>query len=704
VGENKTIEKRKNNLFLKKNKKSVNLMKNTSLNKFFMTMKTCRIQALSPQLINQIAAGEVVERPASVIKELVENALDAAASTIQITLRQGGHTLIQIEDDGCGMTLAELKMCFQRHTTSKLDHGDLFNINTFGFRGEALAAICSIARVSIVSAVHDAEHAWKLEIEAGELISIQPAPFKPGTTIEVKDLFFATPARLKFLRSAPVEQSHIVHLVEKMALCHPDKSFSLTTDTKKRSFPAVSNHLTRIQSVMGQDFVQNSIVLEAFHEGYELRGYISLPTLNRANASQQFFFVNQRFVKDKVFSMCLRQAFIDLIPKERHPCAVLFLQMPVNDLDVNVHPAKTEVRFRDLIFIRHFLLGYLKKSLFDYGHHAVIKPLHSLDRFNKEKRLENDSSWPDSLNSAEESQQTDRLGSSAYSIGEKKTQSNHLQKILKVTSQQLLPEGEEKQIRFSATATTTAEKDFPEFSEEKTRHQTLLDFPHFSEKKQSYSESKEPQKLDQENLALFSERKTALDLGRPLGQVHQKYIISEGPKGLFIIDPHAAHERILYEKMKQEWGHPAAQKLFFAEKIPFENQSLALFKQHQNQLSSMGIHIEIHEECVEVLSAPALLNQENLSLILKDFLCVLQENAENTAQAADDYWLLLRNRILGNLACRKSVFLGQRLSIDEMSFLLRQIEQTPHSAQCNHGRPVYREISLKELGSLFERS
>lgn len=585
------------------------------------------IRHLDPQLINQIAAGEVVERPASVVKELVENAIDAGATHISVCFRQGGQSLIRIEDNGCGMSDEDLILAVQRHTTSKLSEG-LGAISTFGFRGEALAAIASISRMTLSSRTQGQSHGWAISLEGGELIEKKPTSLDIGTVVEVKDLFFATPARLKFMRTPPVEQAHILDVLDKIALAYPHINLTVSYETKKKSYH--SGMEARLQDVLGADFISHSFYIQEEKNGYCLEGYLGLPTYHRASGNAQFFFVNHRPVKDKTLASCLRQAFADVTPRDRYPMGVLFLTLPLEEIDVNVHPAKTEVRFLDMRFLHGFVLSALKQGIFLHGGHIQYTPFPKVG-----------------------------------------------------------VQGEETS---SPTPAITTSLSIP--TPLPSRHslgfqikEPLLNFQRAVMKEDSYSA--EPRPVHKE-----------LDLGQAIGQIKQSYIVACNSQGLVLVDPHAAHERIVYEKMKEEWGasigtiHPFLISLRISLTLKEKDQ----LSHHQKALEQLGFHYKIKEDECHLQAIPEIFKAYDPGELLKDLVSLVQDGMD--PGLIIERW---RNHMMANWACRQSIKLGQTLSLSEMNALLREIEKTPRSAQCNHGRHVYKEFSLNELSRLFDR-
>ncbi|OJU73246.1 MAG: hypothetical protein BGO07_03715 [Alphaproteobacteria bacterium 40-19] len=612
------------------------------------------IQILSPQLINQIAAGEVVERPASVVKELLENALDAGAKTIHLSLRNGGQSLIRVQDDGVGMNEQDLKLSVQRHATSKLPSADLWNIQTFGFRGEALAAISSIARLSITSRCAQQDHGWTFSLEAGQESCWTPSPCAVGTVIEVKDLFFATPARLKFMRSPLYEQEAVWGVVEKMMLAHPEVSFYINISVSNpKVFPATSL-IHRIQDVLKKDFLAHSFEINESLKDYTLTGWVGLPSFNRYTSDHIFLFVNKRPVRDKLLLASFRQGFSDLLPKDRHPCGVLFLSLPYHEVDVNVHPAKTEVRFKDPSLVRQFLISSLKKGLMCQGQRIVHQPLEP------ETTLKPSFTPPPAY------------PSSSF------TGFHSLPSSFSLPPLQETDGWKGQEISGSS---------FSSYPIDHERSSSL-----FEEKiSQGKTEAKTPLDLGR------------LDLGRPLGQIHRRYIICENAQGLICVDPHGAHERLLYEEMKKKWVlgdsvlllHPIDLKITFSQKT--------LLQRLQAQLKVLGVFYDIQEEQVSLKGIPCIFESQDPAFFAQEFIASLQEIPGPTEGLEQENLEILKNKVLGHWACKRALFLGTQLTLEEMDSLLRQMEACPVSGYCNHGRRVYYQLSIQELSKLFDR-
>jgi DNA mismatch repair protein MutL len=580
-----------------------------------------KIRKLEAHLVNQIAAGEVIERPASAVKELVENALDAESTAITIQLRDGGRSLIAISDNGLGMSREDLELAIERHATSKLPSSDLFNIKTLGFRGEALPSIGSVSRLHITSRVQGCEDAWLLKVEGGEKKAPIPASLSQGTYIEVKDLFYATPARLKFLKSSSTELSYAVDLLNRLAMSHHHVAFKLIADQRTVfDYKRCESLKERLTQVMGTDFSLNALPLEMNRGAIDLKGFISLPTLNRASSSHQFLFVNGRPVKDKLLHGAIRAAYQDFLASDRYPLLALFLELPCEEVDVNVHPAKTEVRFRDSGLIRGTLVSALKQTL------------------------------------AASSQKT---------------------------------------------ATTVSYKAFQAFRPEPVRQPSLTSY--LPPSPAPYKSTPRLEESITPPYSITSEHPTDAPMDcPPLGfakaQLHETYILAQTNEGLIIVDQHAAHERLVYERLKAEVGQIKRQPLLIPEVIELEETALNRVKGIQRDLLSFGLVIEpFGEKAILVREIPALLGEINLQALMLDLADEIQELGNP---------LSLKERlaeILSTCACHNSIRAGRKLTLEEMNALLRQMEQTAHSGQCNHGRPTYVELKRADMEKLFGR-
>ena len=609
------------------------------------------IRRLPPGTVNQIAAGEVVERPASALKELIENALDAGATRIDVTMEAGGRGLIRVADDGCGMGRDELPIALERHATSKLspdDAGDydLLDIRSMGFRGEALPSIASVARFSVTSRQAEAD-GWTLRCDAGVLRPPAPAPFPgTGTVVEVRDLFYATPARLGFLKSERAETTACLDVVKRLAMARPDVAFGVTSDGRKRaSYPAEppgeDGHLARLAAIMGPEFGRNAVPLDAERDGAVLSGFAGLPTFNRGLPDRQYLFVNGRPVRDKLVVGAVRGAYADFLARDRHPMVALFLALPATAVDVNVHPAKTEVRFRDAGTVRGLIVSGLRAALAEAGHRASTTVASAALGA---ARPEGAAQFPS--HAARQPQAVDR--------------------------------------RWVAPRASRAEL------AEAAAFYAPLD-PGLGPTARA-EPAAEPDAAPAAT--------PAYPLGTARAQLHETYIVSQTGDGLVIVDQHAAHERLVYERMKaaMEGRGVARQALLIPEVVDLPADEAEAVCQRTGELAEMGLVIEpFGETAVLVRETPALLGQCDAAGLVRDI-------AEDLTGL--DETLALKERlgeVCGNMACRGSVRAGRRLTGEEMNALLRQMEATPHSGQCNHGRPTYVELKLADVERLFGR-
>ncbi len=595
------------------------------------------IRHLPEHLVNQIAAGEVVERPASVVKELVENALDAQATSILIDLRDGGKSFISVRDNGKGMDATDLQNCIQRHATSKLSDDNLFAISHLGFRGEALPSIASVSSMEITSRTADSEHALKISIENGISTNLLPTAGDIGTSVTVRNLFHLIPARLKFLKGTNTEYAVTKDILYRLAMAHPTVSFRLTHNGvvifNYQTPPLLGQQAQdqRMRDVMGDDFVENSLPLSAMRENYHLYGRIGLPTYSSGTAQDQFLFVNQRPVKDRSLLGALRAAYNDVMPRDRYPSAVLFLTLPPDQVDVNVHPAKTEVRFQDQAAIRGLIVSSILHCL-----KSNALPVNQ------------------NLNTA---------------LFEKFTPSAPQNFLNSPNS--LNPNG--------GAATYFYEPD------NNYQHRTL-NMP----TAQSYQINDNGES-----------EKQLWPLGAARAQIHENYIISQTSDGIVIVDQHAAHERLVYEAFKAQIykGKIESQSFLTPEIINLDEAECKLILEKQEFFVQCGFHISsFGADAIAVNSLPLLLvGRCDLAKLFQDILSALHEQKPITH--VEDKM----NEVLSRMACHGSVRSGRRLSIEEMNALLRQMESTPLAAQCNHGRPTFITLSLKEIEKLFGR-
>ena len=602
-----------------------------------------RICQLDEAAINRIAAGEVVERPASAVKELVENALDARAKRIIIDIAGGGKTLIRVRDDGCGMSPDDLPLALARHATSKIDGSDLFNIQSFGFRGEALPSLGAVGRLTMTSRAAGFD-AFEISVCGGEVSPIKPAALASGTRVELRDLFFATPARLKFMRTERTETQSIVDVVKRLAMACPYVGFELNevSGDKSRMLLQVSAETgalldalrDRLARILGQAFSQNAVLVTAQRDGFDLSGYAALPTFSRGAGVMQYLFVNERPVRDKLLIGALRAAYSDFLSRDRHPAAVLFITCDPKVVDVNVHPAKSEVRFRDPGVLRGLIITALRHSLAGAGHRASSTVADGvLGAALPEKR-------PSSF-----SYQTNRPSGQAKAVN----------------YQMQAPQ-------FAQTQTVFARVEAPEEQQVDTPadHDTAEQFP----------------------------------LGAARGQVHENYIIAQTADGLVIVDQHAAHERLVYEKLKSQLQAEgvAGQALLIPEIIELSQEDCTGLLEHSKKLEELGLMIEsFGAQSIAVRSTPALLGQTDVKELVLDVLDELKDQ-DHTQLVSDKI-----EAVLSRMACHGSVRSGRRLKGEEMNALLRQMEATPHSGQCNHGRPTYVELKLADIERLFGR-
>ncbi|MBS9719509.1 DNA mismatch repair endonuclease MutL [Tianweitania sp. BSSL-BM11] len=591
------------------------------------------IRQLSDSVINQIAAGEVIERPASVVKELVENALDAGASRIEVATAGGGLTMLRVSDDGCGMSPDELPLAIGRHCTSKLSD-DIFDIRSLGFRGEALPSIGSVSRLSIRSRTRDGEAA-EIRIEGGALHPVRPAAGNQGTVVEVRDLFFATPARLKFMKSERAETAAITDLVKRIAIAFPHVRFTLSgSDRTTLDLPAhvgPDARLARIADVLGAEFADNALPIEAGREGVQLAGHISIPAYSRANALQAHVYVNGRPVRDKMLGGAIRGAYADVLSRDRYPVTALFLMLDPTQVDVNVHPAKADVRFRDPGLVRGLLVGAIRQTLALSGVRAATS-------------------------GADAMLQAFRPGNPSAP---------------QPASQPAAP--------FSYAASPSRPLDFG-----------------FRESARSDYVTAEPASTP-EPLDVATDQQT---LGAARAQVHENYIVAQTADSLIIVDQHAAHERLVYEALKTALhDRPLpTQMLLLPEIVDLPEDDAARLQTHADTLARLGLVLErFGPGAVAVRETPSMLGEVDVPALIRD---LADEIADNDTTDALTRRL---HAIASRMACHGSVRSGRRLRAEEMNALLRQMEATPGSGTCNHGRPTYIELKLHDIERLFGR-
>jgi DNA mismatch repair protein MutL len=627
------------------------------------------IRRLSPQLVDQIAAGEVVARPASALKELVENAIDAGANILSIHLLQGGRTLIRVQDNGRGIVKDQLSLAVEKHATSKLPDEKLFDIRSFGFRGEALAAIRSVSRMTLVSRTKDSDVAWQLGPEDHEP---QPMSSPLGTTVIVEDLFFKIPARLKFLKSAQAELGGMRQLIFGFALSHPFIQFEITHENKpwlkfgspQGSEPSWEDVMReRLRTIISSTFASEAVLVKEAGDKYQLRAFLGLPTHNAPTQKDQHIFVNGRPVKDKVILMALRLAYDDLIPRGRFPAAVLFLDVPAIELDVNVHPAKTEVRFASPQAIKEFLIETLKQALKTHAQktsQAVSIPFAPSPDKEEGFALPHDS--------ARREQSPQQISRSVPSPQPRHPSGTYAQPA----SSPALSLAEERTSYVCTPASQASD-----FTEAKTQD-------------------------DKEGSQLFNPDHP---LGSAIGQIHKSYIVAENADGLLIVDQHAAHERIVYETLKMQIGTEVQQEaLLIPEFISLEPTPFIALESHQSDLKKLGLHLEFTPpQTVVLYSVPSLLKHMKWHKTLSDMGQFFAAHGDEGLSPIDLIDQMIRH-ILGNHACKNSIKANQPLSQESANHLLRTLEKTPHAGQCNHGRPTMVTLTLKDLERLFKRT
>ena len=616
------------------------------------------IRLLPTVLVNRIAAGEVVERPASAVKELVENAIDAGASRIEVALREGGQSLIAVTDDGVGMDRNGLSLAVDRHCTSKLPDDDLMRIDSLGFRGEALPSIGAVSRLTITSRAQGSAEAWSLTVEGGAKAAAVPAAFPNGTRVEVRDLFYATPARLKFMKTPRAERDQALDQIKRLALAYPSIAFTVTGDDDRvllrlpgaaLAMPGEAR-LPRLAAVLGRDFTDNAIAIDATREGLHLTGHAGLPTLNRPTAREQYLFVNGRPVRDKLLTGAVRGAYQDLLAGDRHPMLVLFLDCPGDEVDVNVHPAKAEVRFRDQGQVRGLIVGGLRHALSEAGHRASSTiSAAALGSF--QGRSYQGGSFQSGLSRA-----------SGWNGGAYHPSSP------------------------SPGLADGLAHAFAPFSPQ----DGALAFD---------SAPLAPAYAGDEASAVAGD--AAYSLGAARAQLHGTYIVAETADGLVIVDQHAAHERLVLERMREGFaatGGVKRQMLLLPEVVELPQDAAAALAERAEELAKFGLILEAFGPgAVVVREIPALLGEFDVKGLVRDL-------GEEILELGAGLSLKERlEEVSSTLACHSSVRAGRRLSVPEMNALLRQMEATPHSGQCNHGRPTYVALKRADIERLFGR-
>jgi len=602
------------------------------------------IRQLDEAAINRIAAGEVVERPASAVKELVENAIDAGARRITVDYADGGKTLIRVTDDGCGISGADLPLALSRHATSKIDGSDLLDIHTFGFRGEALPSLGAVGRLTIISRAKG-ESGAEISVTGGQMSAIRPAALNGGTVVTLRDLFFATPARLKFMRTDRAEAQAIADVIKRLAMAEPFVCFVLrdvSGDGPGREvFRAEAEHGDlfdalhgRLARVLGSEFAENALPIDANRDGLHLTGFAALPTYSRGSSVTQYLFVNGRPVRDKLLLGALRGAYFDFLSRDRHPAAALFIDCEPTLVDVNVHPAKSEVRFRDPGLVRGLIVSGLRHALAEAGHRASTT-------------------------------------------------------VAGATLGAMRPE---------PTGARIYQMDRPSLGARTTAYDAQA--PGFAETAGMWGRVETPMEVSGDTPAPESSPEN-FPLGTARGQVHENYIIAQTATGMVIVDQHAAHERLVYEKLKCQMAENGvtSQVLLIPEIIDLSAGDCARLIDLADDLAKLGLGIEpFGGSAIAVRETPAILGTVDARALVLDILDELTDKDESNAVQARI------EAILSRIACHGSIRSGRWMRGEEMNALLREMEQTPHSGQCNHGRPTYVELKLSDIERLFGRT
>jgi DNA mismatch repair protein MutL len=620
-------------------------MKTLSSRPRILENRDMAIRQLSETLINQIAAGEVIERPASAAKELIENALDAGATRIDIATAGGGKALLRVSDNGAGMDAADLELAVKRHCTSKISE-TLDDIRTLGFRGEALPSIGSVARLSISSRRRDSTAGNEISVAGGKIVHLRPAAGNPGTVVEVRDLFFATPARLKFLKTEKAEAAAITEIVKRMAIAFPGVRFVLSgPDRSTLEFPATGeDHLARMAQILGKDFRDNAIAIDAEREDVQLTGFAGVPTFNRGNSAHQYAFVNGRPVQDKLILSAIRGAYAETIPAGRYPVAVLSITLDPALVDVNVHPAKSDVRFRDPGLVRGLIVGAIREALARDGSRATTTGASDMLRAFR-PGFQAAPQRPQAPWSAATSPSRPYQPSAGF--------------------------GERPQASFDGLVHPTA------------RSESAF------------------QPAPQPHAAAAAEPLARYPLGAARAQIHENYIVAQTDDGIVIVDQHAAHERLVFEAMRKALHSKrlASQVLLIPEIVDIPEEDCDRLIAHAEEFCELGLAIErFGPGAIAVRETPAMLGEVNAQGLIRQLADEIAEwDTASGLTTKLEY-------VAATMACHGSVRSGRRLRPEEMNALLRQMEVTPGSGQCNHGRPTYIELKLADIERLFGRS
>jgi DNA mismatch repair protein MutL len=581
-----------------------------------------RIRRLNQSTVNRIAAGEVVERPASAVKELVENAVDAGATQVDVVFRGGGKNLIRVSDNGFGMSAQELELAVERHATSKIPDDDLVNISTLGFRGEALPSIGSVARLAISSVSQGEKAAHAIAVSGGEVGKVTPASLNGGTEVEVRDLFYATPARLKFLKSDRSENAEALDVIRRLSLAHPTVGFSFVTEEREwLRVPGAESRQARVARIMGRDFMDNAVAVEGGAEDISVEGFAGLPTFQRAQGTLQYAVVNGRPVKDKLVAGAIRGAYVDVMPRGRFPAVVLYISCAADRVDVNVHPAKTEVRFRDPGFVRGLIVSAIRRAL----QGQVVKP----------------------------DTNASRATTQAFTV--------------EPAAPRWMPPQRAPAAGFGETVQAALAMNMP---------------------------------LQNNSITPESDSEHQHPLGTARAQLHGNYIVSQTTGGFILVDQHAAHERIVYERLKRERAGQGivTQPLLVPQVVDLDGTTLSNLLSVAEVLSQTGLQVEsFGDGAVLVREVPAAIGNGDIPALLRDI-------ADDAAVLENIGTLDARlNHVLATFACHHSVRSGRVLRVEEMNALLREMEVTPNAGQCNHGRPTFIELKLADIERLFGR-
>ena len=625
------------------------------------------IRLLDNRLANQIAAGEVVERPASVIKELLENSLDAGARRLSVEVENGGAKLIRIRDDGHGIPKDELALALSRHATSKISAlEDLEGVATLGFRGEALASISSVARLTLTSGVAEQESGWQVRVEGRDMAAqVTPAPHPVGTTIEVKDLFFNTPARRKFLRTEKTEFTHLEEVVKRLALSRFDVGFTLRHNQRSvhQLRPAVTQAEKdrRVAALCGPKFIESSVIIDVEVSDLKLSGWVGLPTFSRASSDLQYFFVNGRVIRDKLVAHAVRQAYRDVLYNGRHPAFVLYLELDPTLVDVNVHPTKHEVRFRDGRTVHNFLFSTLNRALGEVRPQDQVLPTPSASPVAVSGIEAGEFQGQEAMSLAPSGNRSNT--GSGFSSGERQSAPSPAQVKRQIEAYGQL---------YGASGETTDH-----------RASVVQDAP-----------------VTQEAPPEAPANGLSPPLGFAIAQLKGVYILSENDQGMILVDMHAAHERITYERMKQSYQEQGvrAQPLLVPASVAVSESQADCAQEHSEYFTRLGLKLDrMGPETLLVRQVPVMLSGANVEQLLRDVLADLMLHGTSDRIEAHI------NEILATMACHGSVRANRRLSIEEMNALLRDMEQTERSGQCNHGRPTWTMLTMDQLDKLFLR-